>query len=119
MRKYARSLEEIIMRVCAKFGIATEVFEDPLYTGVWVKGTNRKICALGVNASDGVTTHGIALNVNTDLSWFGKVVPCGLTDCGVTSLLNETENSNIGVPDVLPFYLEEFQKEFDIDSFIL
>ena len=63
------------MRVCAKFGIATEVFEDPLYTGVWVKGTNRKICALGVNASDGVTTHGIALNVNTDLSWFGKVVP--------------------------------------------
>ena len=119
MRKYARCLEEIIVRVCAKFAIPTEVFEDPLYTGVWVKGTSRKICALGVNASGGVTTHGVALNVNTDLSWFNKVVPCGLTNCGVTSLVKETANSELSVPDVLPFYLEEFRKEFDVDSFVM
>lgn len=85
-RKYLRDLEEVVIRVLADYGI--EAGRHPAYTGVWVK--EQKICAIGVKFSSGrITSHGFALNVNTDLSWFEMITPCGIREHGVTSLQRE------------------------------
>jgi lipoyl(octanoyl) transferase len=82
---YMRSLEEALIAAIAPFGIAgTRICG---LTGVWV-GDN-KIAALGVHLSRWVTSHGFALNVNTDLGWFDTIVPCGIRDHGVTSMARE------------------------------
>ncbi len=80
--KYVRALEGALIAVLAGFGIAARRVEG--LTGVWVG--DEKIAAIGVRISRGVTTHGFALNVNTDLSWFQHIVPCGIRDKGVTSM---------------------------------
>jgi lipoyl(octanoyl) transferase len=89
--KYLRSLEEVIIRLLADYGIRGD--RSPGETGVWiepgVKGRERKICAIGVRCSRWVTMHGFALNVNTDLSYFGNIVPCGIQDKQITSLEKE------------------------------
>ncbi len=89
---FVRRMEEAIIRVCAEFGILTE--RVPGRTGVWTKPSGslveRKIAAIGVHISNGVTSHGFALNVTTDLQDFGWIVPCGITDRGVTSLEQES-----------------------------
>lgn len=82
IHKYLRYLEETIIRVCGDYGISAGRTEG--LTGVWVEG--KKICAFGVRCSRWVTMHGFAFNVNTDLSYFGHIVPCGISDRGVTSL---------------------------------
>lgn len=83
--RYVRRLEETIMRTLAEFGIST--LRAPGLTGVWVANGRAKICAIGVRLSaSGVTSHGFALNVSTELSGFAQIVPCGITDCTVTSL---------------------------------
>jgi lipoyl(octanoyl) transferase len=88
IHKYMRLLEEAVIMTCAAFGVQTEHIEG--LTGVWLNGTNpRKICAMGVKSSRWVTMHGLALNVNTDLSYFGNIIPCGLEDKAVTSLQAE------------------------------
>lgn len=85
---YLRELEEVIIRTCGDFGI--DAGRHPDYTGVWV-GDN-KICAIGVKFSSGwITSHGFALNVKTDLSWFDRVTPCGIREHGVTSLRRELD----------------------------
>lgn len=85
---YLRELEEVIIRVCGDFGI--EAGRHPDYTGVWVGG--EKIAAIGVKFSSGwITSHGFALNVKTDLSWFDRVTPCGIREHGVTSLKRELD----------------------------
>lgn len=85
---YLRELEEVIIRVCGDFGV--EAGRHPDYTGVWVGG--EKICAIGVKFSTGwITSHGFALNVKTDLSWFDRVTPCGIREHGVTSLQRELD----------------------------
>jgi lipoyl(octanoyl) transferase len=85
---YLRKLEEVLIRVCAEYGVLTE--RVPGRSGVWtVPGgavPEKKIAALGVHVARGVTTHGFALNVTTDLDDFRLIVPCGITDRGVTSL---------------------------------
>src|ERR1022692_3866767 len=82
---YMRSLEHVLIAAIAVFGIAgTRICG---LTGVWV-GEN-KIAALGVHLSRWVTSHGFALNVNTDLGWFDTIVPCGIRDHGVTSMARE------------------------------
>ena len=89
LHRYMRALEEIIIRTLDDFGVpATRIAGR---TGVWVgaPGHERKICALGIRSSRWVTMHGIAFNVNTDLSYFRHIVPCGLSDCDVTSLAQE------------------------------
>lgn len=84
--EYLRGLEEVVIRVCGDYGL--EAGRHPEYTGVWV-GEN-KICAIGVKFSSGwITSHGFALNVKTDLSWFDRVTPCGIREHGVTSLRRE------------------------------
>ena len=89
--KYMRRLEEVIIRTLAHYGITGGRLAGS--TGVWldadVPGRARKICAMGVRCSRWVTMHGFALNVNTDLQYFGHIVPCGITDKGVTSMQKE------------------------------
>lgn len=80
--RYVRDLEEVLIRVCADLGIAAD--RKAGLTGVWVG--EEKVAAIGVRLSRWVTSHGFALNVTTDLSHFGLIVPCGITDRGVTSL---------------------------------
>ena len=87
---YVRHLEETIIRTIAEYGLTGQRSEGE--TGVWLdvgKVTARKICAIGVHTSRWVTMHGFALNVNTDLSFFDGMIPCGIRNKGVTSLEKE------------------------------
>ncbi|MCM1004985.1 MAG: lipoyl(octanoyl) transferase LipB [Prevotella sp.] len=90
VKQYINILEEAVIRTIADFGVKGERVEGA--TGVWVgvsSPAERKICAIGVKISRGVTMHGLALNVNTRLSAFSAINPCGFTDKGVTSLQAE------------------------------
>jgi lipoyl(octanoyl) transferase len=88
---YVRATEEVMIRTCADFGVAAERVDGR--SGAWVRGTggapDRKVGAVGIRVARGVTMHGIAINANCDLSWFGRFVPCGISDAGVTSLTVE------------------------------
>ena len=90
---FMRLLEEVIIRACAEFQVATERIAKR--TGVWTiaggSQSERKLAALGIHVARGVTSHGFALNVTTDLRDFQWIVPCGLADRGVTSLEEEAE----------------------------
>ena len=83
--KYVRTLEQVIIQTLADFGIVAGLIEG--LTGVWVG--DKKIAAIGVKISRGVTYHGLALNVSTDLSSFDHIIPCGITDRGVTSMKSQ------------------------------
>jgi lipoyl(octanoyl) transferase len=90
--EYVRGLEEVLIRTCADFGIPARRIAG--LTGVWTdpqdaKVEEAKIAALGVHISRGVTSHGFALNVNTDLSFFNLIIPCGITSKPVTSIERE------------------------------
>jgi lipoyl(octanoyl) transferase len=91
IHKYLRLLEETIIRMLAEYNIKGERYTG--YTGVWIDADDpvkaRKICAMGVRTSRWVTMHGWALNVNSDLSYFGNIVPCGIDDKAVTSMEKE------------------------------
>jgi lipoyl(octanoyl) transferase len=90
IHQYLRFLEEAVIQTLAHFGISATRLEG--LTGVWLdpEGPNaRKICAMGVKCSRWVTMHGIALNVDPDLSYFGNIVPCGIQDKAVTSMTKE------------------------------
>jgi lipoyl(octanoyl) transferase len=86
VHQYVRDLEEVLIRAVATFGITAGRVKG--LTGIWVGDADReaKLAAIGVRISRWVTSHGFALNVNTDLSRFGLIVPCGITDRGVTSI---------------------------------
>ncbi len=88
LREYVGLLEQSVIETLAEFGI--EGFRREGYTGVWTAG--GKICAIGVRASRGVVMHGLALNVTTDLSWFGFINPCGESGGEVTSVVREIES---------------------------
>ncbi len=93
VKEYVHKLEEVVIRMLKDFSIEAGGMEGA--TGVWLEaGTPRarKICAIGVRVSRAVTMHGFALNVNTDLSYFSHINPCGFTDKGVTSVQKETGN---------------------------
>ena len=88
--EFVRNLEEVLIRTCAKFGIPAKRIAG--LTGVWTDNPplpEAKIAALGIHISRGVTSHGIALNVNTDLSFFDLIIPCGITSKPVTSMQKE------------------------------
>ncbi len=87
---YLRTLEEAVILTLAEYGIQSGRYDG--YTGVWLDADNeraRKICAMGVRCSRWVTMHGLAFNVNTDLSYFKNIVPCGIDDKDVTSMERE------------------------------
>ena len=91
--EFVRRLEEVLIRTCGDFGIATQRIKG--LTGVWTYALRNKpeakIAALGVHISRGVTTHGFALNVSTDLDFFSLIVPCGITNKPVTSMERELQ----------------------------
>ncbi|NHC12480.1 lipoyl(octanoyl) transferase LipB [Motilibacter deserti] len=88
---HVRRVEEVVIRACADFGLATDRVDGR--SGVWVLGApgeqDRKVAAIGCRVARGVTMHGFALNCDSDLSAFDRIVPCGITDAGVTSLTRE------------------------------
>jgi lipoyl(octanoyl) transferase len=100
---FVRRLEEAMIATCADFGVATA--RVPGRSGVWLRGDElrqeRKVGAIGLRVSQGVTMHGIALNCDVDLAWYDRFVPCGIADAGVTTLSLETGH-RVGVPEVLP-----------------
>lgn len=105
---WVRTLEEVLIRTAAAVGLPG-VGRHPGYPGVWVDpGTPsaRKIAAIGVRVERGRTLHGIALNVTTDLGWFGHVVPCGIHDYGVTSL--EAEGVDVPMREVVDAFVTAF-----------
>lgn len=88
--RYLRTLESVMITVCESYGLSAGRVEGR--TGVWVdvdSGNERKVCAFGIRCSRWVTMHGFALNMNTDLGYYDHIVPCGISDRGVTSLANE------------------------------
>ncbi|XP_024220352.1 putative lipoyltransferase 2, mitochondrial isoform X3 [Bombus impatiens] len=103
---YVCQIEKMIIRLCAEFGIKGETSPN---TGVWVN--DKKICAIGIHGSRYITTHGLALNCNTDLSWFNHIIPCGIKGKGVTSISQEL-NINVTIQDVLPLFQNAFQNQF-------
>jgi lipoyl(octanoyl) transferase len=86
LRRYVRILEAAVIDTAARFGVAADRLAG--HPGIWVEG-ERKLAAIGVRVKRGVTTHGLALNVNTDLRWFDEMIPCGIRGKGVTSLARE------------------------------
>lgn len=88
---YVHKLEQAVMNVCSDFAIETKRVDER--TGVWVpqddNGLDRKIAAIGVRVAKGVTMHGLAINCNCDLSAYSRIVPCGISDAGVTSISKE------------------------------
>jgi lipoyl(octanoyl) transferase len=96
---YVRSLERMLIAVCAELGVVAVQVEGR--SGAWLTSPNRKIAAIGVRVSKGVTLHGFAINADPDLSWFDRIVPCGITDAGVTSLSREL-GRRVTVGEVLP-----------------
>lgn len=99
---YVRRLEAALIAVCADLGVRAERVVGR--SGVWVRGdergTDRKVAAIGIRVARGVTMHGFALNCNPDLSWFDRIVPCGISDAGVTSLSVELDRE-VRVTDVI------------------
>jgi lipoyl(octanoyl) transferase len=100
---YVRRLEEALIGVCAELGLATA--RVPGRSGVWLQAgggrPERKIAAIGIRVSRGVTMHGFALNCDVDLSWYERFVPCGIADAGVTSLSEEL-GRDVPISEVLP-----------------
>src|SRR5690606_5507690 len=95
VKGYVFNIEEVIIRTLKEFDINASRLEGA--TGVWLDidkpGKTRKICAIGIKVSRGITMHGFAFNVNTDLEYFNHINPCGFTDKGVTSLSKELDKA--------------------------
>jgi lipoyl(octanoyl) transferase len=103
---YVRALEEAMIRVCADFGLRAVRVEGR--SGAWIPASggldprpDRKIGAIGARVARGVTMHGLALNCDCDLSWYDRIVPCGIRDAGTTSLTAET-GIPVSVADATP-----------------
>jgi lipoyl(octanoyl) transferase len=116
---YLRQVEEALIRALGQLGIGGERNEG--FTGVWTRGPvgsalhpSRKIASIGVHARDWVTWHGFALNVTTDLSFFGLMVPCGIAGVDMTSITQETGGTIVTVDDVAPLVSSAFAEVFDL-----
>src|SRR6476661_1388544 len=114
--RYLRSLEEVIILTLAEYSIVAG--RSPGETGVWIdaqtKGSERKICAMGVRCSRWVTMHGFALNVNTDLDYFNHIIPCGIQNKSVTSIRQELGRL-VAMPEVKEKVKRHFAAVFDVD----
>jgi lipoate-protein ligase B len=107
VHRYLRDIEEVIIRTLADFYIVAH--RDEGLTGVWV-GEN-KIAAIGVKASHWITMHGFALNVNTDLSYFDRIIPCGIFHKGVTSM-QRVLGEEVSMSEVTEVLIGQFGKVF-------
>ena len=113
---YLRNLEEVIIKTIADYGLHGDRSKGE--TGVWLdpllEGKARKICAMGIKCSRWITMHGFAFNVNTDLKYFDKIVPCGIKDKQVTSLAKEL-GYQVDYEEVKKKVLQNFKEVFDVD----
>lgn len=115
IHKYLRNLEEIIIKTLSDFGLNSARSDGE--TGVWLDLDTpfaRKICAMGVRASRWVTMHGFALNINTDLSYFDYIVPCGIQGKGVTSIAKELKRE-VDPSLVKAAVLKHFSEVFEVE----
>ena len=100
---HVRRIEAMLIDVCSELGVETMRIKGR--SGVWVaadeRGPDRKVAAIGVRVTDGVTMHGFALNCDNDLAWFDRIVPCGITDASVTTLSKELDR-DVTVQEILP-----------------
>jgi len=115
---YVRMIEDAMIGACAEFGVMAGRVDGR--SGAWLRGDgharpDRKIAALGIRVARGVTMHGFALNCDCDLSWYDRIVPCGISDAAVTSLSAET-GMRITVADVLPVVERELAMVFGAAS---
>ena len=114
VRSYVTALEKIGIDICSSYGIEARASEEE---GVWVDyGTPkaRKIMAIGIKVSRYITMHGIAFNVNTDLSYFSFIIPCGIPNKGVTSLQREL-GREVDMKEFKDRYVEVFNKYFKVE----
>jgi lipoyl(octanoyl) transferase len=113
---YMRTLEEVVLKTIAEFGI--QAGRSTGETGVWLDIDHpkkaRKICAMGVRTSRWITMHGLALNVNTDLDYFNYIIPCGITDKGVTSMQKELGHV-VNIQEVEQVMQKYFVQEFGLE----
>lgn len=113
VRQYVESLELAIIDCLKNYGLKGERMESA--SGVWldIHGDNpRKICAIGIKVSRGICMHGLAFNINTDLSYFENIIPCGIADKGVSSVQKEL-NKKIPLEEVMENTITSFQKYFN------
>ncbi len=100
---YVRRVEEALIATCRDFGVTTA--RVPGRSGVWLqadhRGPERKVAAIGIRVSRGVTMHGFAINCDVDMSWYDRFVPCGIADAGVTSLSLELDRE-VTAAEVIP-----------------
>ncbi len=114
IRRYVSGLEEILIQSLAAFGLLSRRVQG--LRGVWVDGGGEvnKIAAVGVHVNRaGVSNHGIALNVRTDLSYFQGIIPCGINDHGVTSM-SAMLGREVTLEEVMPVFIENFARHFDL-----
>ena len=116
IKDFIFNIEEMLIQTVANFGIEAGRIDGA--TGVWVEYKNgvkaRKIAAIGMKISKKVSMHGFALNVNTDLSYFDNIIPCGIRDKGVTSIEKETGKKH-AIQEIEKVIIKEFEKLFDIE----
>ncbi len=109
LRKYIHTLEQVVINVLKEYNIKGNRVEGA--SGVWLDintTKERKICAIGVRASRNVCMHGLAFNINTNLDWFSKIIPCGISNKGVTNLSKELK-----IEVKVEIVKKQFLKEFD------
>ncbi len=118
VHRYVRTLEELVIRVLSEYGLGGIRIKN--YTGVWLPKEGhkplRKLCAIGVHLSRWVSMHGLAFNVNTQLDYFGGIVPCGIspTDKAVSSLAKEL-NTEVDLSEIKKKLIKHFQILFDCE----
>jgi lipoyl(octanoyl) transferase len=110
VRRYVQDLQETLIRTLAEYGIEARPREGQAFVGVWVG--EEKIASIGVHLSRWVTTHGFALNVSTDLSYFSEIIPCGLHQVRLTSVERLTGKAP-ALPQIAAVYARHFGEVFD------
>ena len=122
VRCYVHSIETTVIRMCQNvFASLPSSKKEPQskalqvstlegYPGVWIDG-DRKIAAIGVHAANMMTMHGVAINCNTDLTWYEHIVPCGIQGKGITSLSQEL-HQDFTIGQTIPYFLESFRETF-------
>jgi lipoyl(octanoyl) transferase len=111
---YLRKLEEAVIQLLHQYNVESGRYAG--FTGVWIDANTekaRKICAMGVKCSRWVTMHGIALNVSNELSYFKHIVPCGIENKSVTTLMNELSGADVNMNVLKSRFTDLFMKEFE------
>ena len=110
LNKYLRRLENVVMNIIKDYGIDSFTIKGK--TGVWIS-EHKKICSIGLRVSRWITMHGLAFNINNDLSLFKYIIPCGIKGIGMTSLSKEL-NHHLDMKDIKTSFKKNFSSVFDV-----